>query len=168
MEIITAIINWLLNLSFFSIIFEDEAGVFLRGGRYTRTLDAGFYWKWPLYDNIEKTTITEQTIDLPNQSVETADGVPMAVSGTLRYTIVDAKKALLEVRDYDESLQNIGLKSIAGYIARTNRPDLIFSQLEKEVSDELKLEADDWGLDIIEFNLTDLVKHRIYRLMTDK
>lgn len=168
MDWIAGLINWLLNLSFFSIVREDEAGVFLRGGRFKRKLQAGFYWKLPLYDTIETITITEQTIDLPNQSIETADNVAMAVSGTLRYTVSNVKKAILKVRDYDESLQNIGMKTIAGFVARVNRKDLKFGQLEEEVEDELRLDAKDWGLDVIEFNITDLAVHRIYRLMTEQ
>ncbi len=168
MEWIAGLINWLLNLSFFSIINEDEAGVFLRGGRFKRKLSAGFYWKLPLYDTIETITVTEQTIDLPNQSIETFDGVAMAVSGTLRYTVCNVKKAILKVRNYDESLQNIGMKTIAGFVARTNHKDLTIGKLEKEVEDELILDAKDWGLNIIEFNITDLAVHRIYRLMTEQ
>ncbi len=168
MEWLAGLINWLLNLSFFSIINEDEGGVFLRGGRFKKRLPPGFYWKLPLYDNIEKVTVTEQTIDLPNQSIETADGVAMAVSGTLRYTVCNVKKAILKVRNYDESLQNIGMKTIAGFVARNNRNDLSFSNLEKEVQEELKMDAKDWGLDVIEFNITDLAKHKIYRLMTEQ
>ena len=168
MDWIAGIINWLLKLSLFCIIYEDEGGVFLRGGRFRKKLSPGFYWKLPLYDSVKKVTVTEQTIDLPNQSIETNDGVAMAVSGTLRYTVYNVEKAILKVRDYDESLQNIGMKTIARFIAWTNRKDLQFGILEKEVEEELKVDAQDWGLDIIEFNITDLAKHRIYRLMTEQ
>ncbi|HDY87911.1 MAG TPA: SPFH domain-containing protein [bacterium] len=168
MNWILDILNWLSNLSLFAIINEDEAGVFLRGGRFKRILSPGFYWKLPLYDTIEKITVTEQTIDLPNQSIETHDGVAMAVSGTLRYTVCNVRKAILCVRDYDESLQNAGMKTIARFVAGTTRKDLRIGKLEIEVEEELKINAQDWGLDVIEFNITDLAKHRIYRLMTEQ
>ena len=92
----------------------------------------------------------------------------MAVSGTLRYTVNNAEKAILCVRNYDESLQNIGMKTIARFVAGTNRKDLRIGKLEMEVEEELKVDAQDWGFDVIEFNITDLAKHKIYRLMTEQ
>ena len=123
MNILTRLFDFLLNMPPFGIVYPDEGGIFLRGGKYKRTLSAGFYWKWPFYDRIRKTNIKDQVINLPNQSITTIDRKILALSGTVRYEIEDAKKAILDVLDYDSSLQNLAMSLIAEYTTRAENID---------------------------------------------
>ena len=68
-------------------------------------------------------------------------------------------------RDYDESLQTIATVMIASTVARIPTAELTYDYLTKEVFEELKVEAQDWGIDILSFGLNQFVKCRTYRLI---
>lgn len=162
-DFFSAISRFLLNIPPWAVIQPDEGGVFLRGGKYKRTLFTGFYLKWPIYDIVIKTPVKEQVINLPNQSITTKDDVLLAISGVIKYEIFDPKKAILNVQDYDESLQNLAMGTIASYVRRTSGD---YDDIEKEVLEELKMEADNWGIDILDFLITDFAEHKVFRIMT--
>lgn len=165
-ELLTTLVRFLFNIPPWAFVFPDENGILLRGGKYKKTLTAGFYLKWPLYDRVQKIYIKEQIVNLPNQSVTTIDGTVLAISGTIRYEVSDGKKALLNVLNYDQSLQNLGLGTIAAYVSRVSQNSCTYSEIEREVLDELQSESEDWGLEILDFKLTDLAVHKVYRIMT--
>lgn len=141
-------------------------GVHLSGGKYKRTLSPGFWWKWPLYDSILTIAIKDQVINLPNQSVATKDNKALAVSGVIRYRVIDPRLTLLEVQAYDPSLQNLAMGVIANYVALMPRSECTYDNICGEVLEEITEEAEKWGIDILDFKLTDLVEHRAIRLIT--
>jgi regulator of protease activity HflC (stomatin/prohibitin superfamily) len=151
----------------FVAIFPNEGGVFLRMGKYKKTLRPGLYFCFPIVDEIQKLDITPQVINLPNQSVTTKDTKTIAVSGAVEYSIYDPQKALLEVQNFDVSLQNLSMGIIGNYIKqRTYRDCIKLDGLEKEVVKGIRKKASDWGLKVIRFWITDMAQHRVYRLMT--
>lgn len=164
MQLFAKIAELLLNIPPFKVVFENEGGVFLRGGKYKRTLTPGLYFKLPLYDYILKVCVVEQVINLPNQSLTTKDGRVLALSGTLKYQIVDARKALLSVLDFDESLQNYAMSIVGEWVSTAD--DATYHVICKEVCEEVSDKAEEWGIEILGFWLTDFAEHKVYRIMT--
>jgi len=165
MDFWSKLTEFLLNIPPYAIVMPNEGGVYLRGGRHRKTLGEGFYWKWPIYDIVQKCVVTTQVINLPNQSVTTQDGHIMAVSGAIEYSISDARKALLCIQDYDTSLQNLGMALICHYLNRQSLKTCGISDLEKDVLRGLRVRVDDWGLCISKFWVTDFAEHKVYRIM---
>lgn len=158
--------EFLLKIPPYAIINPDERGVFMRGGRYRRNLSPGFYFKWPIYDEVKIIPVKEQVINLPNQSVTTKDGKQLALSGAIRYEVDGPSRALLNVLDYDTSLQNLAMSVLASFVSRVNADRCDYDTLCKEVLEELQSEAENWGLEVMDFWLTDFVEHKVYRIMT--
>lgn len=151
----------------FGAVFPNERGVFLRMGKYKKTLEPGLYFCFPIIDEIQKLDVTTQVINLPNQSVTTKDGKSLAISGAVEYSIYDSRKALLEVQNFDVSLQNLSMGIIADYIKQRAYQDCIkLNGLEAQIVESIKDRASDWGLDITRLWITDLAEHHVYRLMT--
>lgn len=151
----------------FGTIFPNEKGVFLRMGRYKRSLEPGLYFCFPIIDEIQKLDVTPQVINLPNQSVTTKDSKALAISGTVEYSISNPRKALLEVQNFDASLQNLSMGVIANYVKGRSYQDCIkLNGLEQEIVKEIKNKACEWGLEVTTFWVTDLAEHKVYRLMT--
>lgn len=167
MELWTSITKLLLNVPPWAFVYPNEGAVFLRGGKYRTTLSAGFYWKLPVYDSIQKLDVTTQVINLPNQSVTSKDKHCVAASGAIEYSISDARKALLCVQDFDTSLQNLAMGTIAHYLNRKNYEECTeISGLEREVLEALRRRVKEWGLFITKFWITDLAEHKVYRIMS--
>ena len=145
------------------MVFPDEEGIFLRGGKYKKKLSAGFYFKYPVYDHVEKLGIKEQIVDLPSQSVTTPEGKIIALSGTIRYEIKSAKKALLNVLDYDDSIKNLTMSLIAEYVSKAREPG--YEDIRVAVLEDLSEAAEQWGIEVLDFWLTTYAEHKVYRIL---
>ncbi len=154
------LVSFFLNLQFWFVVFPNEGCVHLRGGKHKRTVKAGFYFKIPIYDNYLKVNVKEQVINLPNQSVTASDGKVLALSGTIKYEISDVRKAILEVLNFDASLQNLAMSLVAEF-TRVNDYNAIISCVYEELAEQ----AEDWGIEVLAFWLTDYAEHKVYRLM---
>ncbi len=163
MELLANILSWLSNLSFYVTINPDQQGVFVRGGRYLKTLHEGFYFKWPIYDTVWDIKVKEQCKDLPNQTVTDKSGQTWAISCTLRYEIEDAKKAMLDVHDYDQSLQNYTTSLICSTACRMK--ELKYDKLIEDVTEDLVNEAEGWGVNIIELNINIFAQVKAYVIL---
>lgn len=166
MSLWSALAQFLLKVPPFRVIWPDQQGIWLRGGKYLRTVTGGFYWKWPIYDEIPFIRVKEQVINLPNQSVSSKDGTIYAASGAIKYEVRDGRRALLEVVDYDTSLQNLAMGVIGEYICGSRSEECRPVDICREVQDALEVDAEKWGLEILDFWLTDFAEHKVYRIMS--
>ena len=147
-------IQWIVeNLLPITIVNPDEQGIVIRRGRYIRTVDSGVYWSFPLVDEVQTITVTPQVIDLPDQVIE-IEGKPYVVSVSVEYSVEDAKKAMLEVQDYD-----------AAVINRTMELVLKHEGDCEAVEDEISTIAEGWGLIVSNVHLNQKSPCRVIRLV---
>jgi len=153
----------------------DEGGVRVtakwpRNGVWIKDLSAGLYWYIPLFQHCENVKVKVQVKDLRCQSVWTKDCKELAISGTIRYRIDNARKAILEVFNYDENIQNTALRIIFKFITQRSLEDLSINliDLEKEVLAGLRDASRGWGLKIEDVGLTDIGKTMNIRLLTNE
>jgi len=165
MSLWTAIAEFVMNVPPFAVVYPDEGGVFLRGGKLKQEAKAGWYWKIPFYDKVRKIPIREQVINLATQTMRASNGQSMSFGLTVRYEVADPVKAILHVMNYDDSIQNLAMSTLASYVSRAD--DLRYDAICKEVLDELSSETEMWGLEISSVGLTDLVEHETLRLITN-
>lgn len=165
-------IDWLLSiwkeLVPVSIVESWEAGVrFRRGVPETEQLMAGVWFFVPFFDRIEVIPTRARFIDLPVQSVTTADGVEVALSANIGYEITDAVKAYTEVHDYEESLARLAAGHLHRRIHAWRYEELVASlgELEKSLEGTLTTRSKRWGIVIRDVGITDLVRARAYRLL---
>jgi len=130
------------------------------------TLGPGFYLIWPLFQQIIWVEVTPQVVDLRPQSVLTAGGRSLVVSGAVRYRVTDVKKAILDVQDYDASIVALALGTIAATVSGAGTHSL--PDLQKQVRDALAKESSGWGLKIEQVYITDLDKCRSLRLLQNQ
>lgn len=153
------------------LVDPDEAGVRMTAkwpwsGMWVRTLEPGLYWYVPLFQHIQTLKVKIQTEDMRAQSITTADGRPVIVSGAIQYRVVDAQKALLEVFDYDKNLLNTALGVIAKFVnGRTLEQCWDIGSLEIEILKGTREAASGWGLKIVRVFISDLVAAKTYRLI---
>lgn len=157
----------LLNVPPFIMVFPDEGGVFLRLGKYKKTIGCGFHWKWPIFDRIEKIPVKMQEVNLVNQRIMRRDGKCLGVSGIIRYEVKDAQKAILEVQDYDTAMCNLALRTIANYVSLIATEECTPAKIEEVVLNDLQGEAEGWGIDVLDFGLSDFVTMKVIGLMGD-
>lgn len=167
MEWLTNILETLRNIfpKTFTV-FPDEGGVRITFGTKVKSLKPGWYIYWPIIQHVEKLSITPQAIDLRPQSVRASDGTDMVISGAILYRISDARKAILDVQDYDRSLQVLALGVIAEFVGIHNCR-LEISELREVILTGVRDEATGFGLKIMKVYITDLGCAKNLRVLGD-
>lgn len=158
------IINFIKEFWPLYIVRQNELAIFLRCGKWKRNIGPGLYFRIPFIEEIESVVSKTQIVNLTNQSLTSEDGMSVAISGAIEYSISNPRKCLLDVQDFDESLVNLCLISIAKIVRnKCFRCDI--DELETDVYDILDRRAESWGIDVTEFRITDYVDHSVLRIL---
>ena len=146
------------------MIAPDEAGVRVTLGTRVKVLESGWYFVWPLIQEVTAMIVTPQVVDLRGQSIMEPDGKSLAVSGAIEYRISRIEKAILSVQDLDRSLQNLALGIIADIVSSK---DVSLVEFKDELLKRLRDRVSDWGVKIIQVYITDYADHAVYRVIND-
>jgi regulator of protease activity HflC (stomatin/prohibitin superfamily) len=137
------------------IVRPVEEGIIEHLGKYSKTASAGFNWIIPVLQKMYPVNITERRVDIDPQSIITKDKLNAEVDGVVYYKVVDAKKSIYEVNDFELSVPSLAkttLRAVIGKMTLTeaneNR-DLINTEVEKI----LDLEVSKWGINVVRVEL---------------
>ena len=154
------------------IIRPDEGGFRqipkIWGGSWVKEMIPGkWYWIVPLFMEHLVVPIKTQPKDIRVQSARTKDGINIAVGGAIKYYVTSPIKAILEVHDYDGSLQTMALIVIQRYVRQHTLTELEekIDELEVKLLEALRKEASGWGLKIQDVGITDIGKCNNIRLL---
>ena len=152
------ILSLLLVLIFatgIKIIRPVEVGVVEFLGRYTRTASAGFNWIVPLFFRMYRINITERRVDIDPQSIITKDKLNAVVDGVVYYKVDDAKKAIYNVNNFEQSVPSLAkttLRAVIGKMTLTEANENRDS-INEEVEKILSKEVTKWGIDVVRVEL---------------
>lgn len=147
-------------------INPDEGGVRITLGKHVKTLTPGWYYYWPVIQECEGMNTSPQVVDLRPQSAMTKDFVDIAISGGIKYRVSDSKKALLDVQDYDKSIQTLALGIICEFISSHKFEDLSdLTDLREMILSGVRDEAAGMGLKIMKVYITDIGRTKNIRMM---
>lgn len=172
----------------FAIIDSYQQGVKWFLGNPTKKLSSrtGWYWprfkkKWPFirfyrtglhfyWPGLQLITLQDtvpEVVNLPVQSLITMDEVGICVSGAAHYEIVDLHKYYTRVQDFDDSFINMIMGMVERKVTTANFNDIRNGgkkALCEFVMSEAGKIAHRWGVNLIDFYITDMVKARSIRL----
>lgn len=174
--------NWLNRLfeKFFRLfpqiflVDPDEAGVRVTPkpvkGVWVQDLVPGWWLVWPILQNAEKIKIKTQVIDLRPQSIWTSDRHETVISGCIKYRVDSARKAILDVFDYDANIRTLALGIIFDFVTIRTLTDLKqdLESLKDEILKGLREASRGWGLKVEAIYLTDIGKVRNLRVLTNE
>ncbi|KKL17562.1 hypothetical protein LCGC14_2484290, partial [marine sediment metagenome] len=150
------------------LIQPDEAGVRITLGTREKVLGPGWYLLWPIIQEIFYTTVTPQVVDIRSQSVISKEGINMTVSGAIKYRVSDIRKAMLEIQDYDRSLETLSLGVLLEVVSTLPEEELHdVGHLGDLVLKKIREEASGWGLRLQKVYITDLGQVKNIRLLTN-
>lgn len=125
----------------------------------------GIHWKLPFVDHFEVSNVASQVSNLPNQSVRTADGKTLAISGAVTYSIHNIEKYHVNVQNADTSIQTLTMALLTEYVARNSLVQCSYDAIVAAVLPKLRKAGFTWGIEVEAVSLTDLCEHRALRLM---
>lgn len=148
------------------LVEPNEFGIRTTFGKHVTDTPPGWYVYIPLVQQMTKLEIVPQVVDLRSQSLRTKDNIDIVISGGIQYKIVNARKAILNIQDFDKSLQILVLGIIAKYtVNKTLLECEDFRLLEDEILKGIREDVQGWGLKIQNIFITDLAKVRNIRLL---
>lgn len=151
------------------LIQPDEMGVRISFGTKVKTLSPGWYLFWGLFQEILYATVTTQVSDIRSQSVLSKEGREMIISGAIKYRVSDIRKAMLEIQDYDRSLEALSLGVLLEIVSSLTVEELADTQVLGDLAlKRMREEASGWGLRLQKVYITDLGRTRNIRLLTNE
>jgi len=137
------------------VIRPVQVGVIEFLGRYIRTASSGFNWIFPGLFRLYRVNITERRVDIDAQSIITKDKLNAVVDGVVYYKVIDAKMAIYNVNNYEESVPSLAkttLRAVIGKMTLTEANENRDS-INEEVEKILSREVDKWGIDVVRVEL---------------
>lgn len=164
-KLIALIQQFINELNPIFIIDEWEEAVVLRFGKFSRTVEPGVYLKIPFFDAVWKYTVITQSIDIPPQSITTADNKNVIVKGIIRFTISDIKTFLLTITQPQDVLTDTTGGMIREIIEDTEWTNII--DIDKKLTSEVGKFVKKWGIKVEKVTLTDLQVANSIRIIQD-
>ncbi len=101
----------------------------------------------------------EQQIPTPLRHCQTQDHMSLNANASIRWKIIDPKLAAYGVDNLPQAISNVAVATLREQMAKMTF-DEVFSDrsvLCKEVSKELSLITSDWGVEVLQFELLELL-----------
>ena len=159
------------------MVGAKEAVIVERLGMYHRTLESGLHWIWPFFENVRyvswsyteesfsvthirhfrgyKIDLREQVFDPPPFEICTRDMLQMHMDVVVWYTIHDAKKAVYEIKNLYQSIEQVVATRVKGAASRTLSSELLdkMPDIEKETLTHLDDATTLWGVTVTSIQL---------------
>lgn len=142
-----------------------ERGIVLRAGRLKKVVGPGIYFKMPFLDAVWRHTVITQSIDMPPQSITTADGKNVVVKGIIRFSISDILLFLTTITEPKDVLTDTTGGMIREIIESTDWMDLI--EVDDVLTEEVGKFVEKWGIKVEKVTLTDLQIANTFRVIQD-
>lgn len=141
------------------MVLEWEKGVLLRLGKFSRVLEPGIAWIIPGVDMIAANVdMRIRTTSFSAEKALTKDTVPVDVDAVLFWVVFEAKRAILEVEQYEETINWISQTTLRDIIGRSDLSKLISDRegLDRELQSILDAKTGEWGITVQSVEIRDV------------
>jgi regulator of protease activity HflC (stomatin/prohibitin superfamily) len=151
----------ILLFNWIKVLREYERGVIFRLGRVLGSAKGPglIIVLWPI-DVLVRVSLRTIVLDVPPQDVITKDNVSVKVNAVVYYRVIEPKKAIIEVKDYQyatSQLSQTTLRSVLGQVELDellSERDKLNAKLQSIIDDH----TDPWGIKVsmVEIKYVDL------------
>jgi len=142
-----------------TIVPQQSAYVVERLGKFSRTLDAGFYILFPFIDRIAyRHTLKEQAIDIPEQVCITKDNVQVTVDGVLYLKVLEPERASYGIGNYVFAITQLAQTTLRSEMGKIDL-DRTFEErthVNSQVVSELDKASAPWGVKVLRYEIKNI------------
>ncbi|MDA3802308.1 MAG: slipin family protein [Patescibacteria group bacterium] len=155
---ILAIIAVIFFLASLKQINQYEKGVLFTMGKYSRKIEPGWRFIWPIFQQFKKVDMRVKAVDVPDQKAITRDNVSVIVNAVIYYKVSEAERAIIEVENYYYAISQYAQTTMRNIVGETTLDELL-GQREKianRIREIVDKETDEWGLKVNNVELKDV------------
>ncbi|HHX45871.1 MAG TPA: slipin family protein [Brevibacterium sp.] len=141
------------------IVKQYERGVVYRLGRVNaEPRPPGMTAIVPFVDKLEKVNLQIVTMPIPAQEGITRDNVTVRVDAVIYFKVVDPRKAVIDVEDYQLAVGQVAQTSLRSIIGQSELDDLLTNRerLNQGLAIMIDSPAVDWGIHIDRVEIKDV------------
>ena len=142
------------------IVQQWEAGVVLRLGRLISTRKPGFNIIIPWIDRMIRVDLRVETLVLEPQEVITRDNVTVHVDAVVYFKVINAEKAVTEVRNYVMATTQMSLTTLRSVLGQSDLDELLASRdrINERLRDIIDEHTEDpWGVQVVTVEVKDVL-----------
>ncbi|KKM20960.1 hypothetical protein LCGC14_1640270 [marine sediment metagenome] len=151
--VLYAIIGFVVILFGFGvrIVRPIEKGLIETLGKYKKTAEQGFHWILPGIQKMIKVNITEQMVDVPEQTVQTSDKLNTKVDAMVYYQVKNAKASEYNVDSHRRQLTSLARTTLRAVMGNMTLTECIQSReiINSDVEKVLDKETDSYGVSVL-------------------
>ncbi len=144
--VIVVIVFFLTSLSL-KKVNQYEKGLVERFNAYEKTVEPGLRVITPFVERILRVNMREQVIDVPPQEIITEDNVVVTIDAVIYYQVVDARRALYEIEDFELAIVKLAQTTLRNIVGEMSL-DIALTSREKinvDLRSVLDQATDKWG-----------------------
>ncbi|MDH5375215.1 MAG: paraslipin [Candidatus Bathyarchaeota archaeon] len=126
---------------------QYEKGIIERWNAYEKTVEPGLRVIIPFVQRMFRVNMREQVIDVPPQEIITEDNVVVTIDAVIFYQVVEAKRAIYEVEDFELAIVKLAQTTLRNIVGEMSL-DICLTSREKinlELRKVLDEATDKWG-----------------------
>lgn len=147
--VIVAVVLALLIKSL-QVANQYERSVVFRLGKFNRTAGPGLYFVWPFIEWLTKLDLRTITADVEQQEGITRDNVPIKVDAVIWYRIVDPERAVMEVKNVSNAVEQVSLTTLRTVLGQHTLDDILKAQdtLAEVMQKSIDSVTEPWGVKV--------------------
>jgi len=145
----------LIFLGFFiltglKIVKEYERGVRFTLGKYSGIMEPGLRFVIPIIQAWRRVDIRVKAVDVPDQDAITKDNVSIKVNAVLYYKVKDAKRAIIEVEEYNYATSQLSQTTMRDVVGEVSLDELLSKRdsVSKRIREIVDKATDPWGIKV--------------------
>jgi regulator of protease activity HflC (stomatin/prohibitin superfamily) len=155
------IIVFFIIISWIKVLREYERGVIFRLGRVLEGAKGpGLIWVFAPVDKMVRVSLRTIVLDVPPQDVITKDNVSVKVNAVVYYRVLEPKKAIIDVQDYQYATSQLSQTTLRSVLGQVELDELLSERekLNQKLQEIIDQHTDPWGIKVslVEIKYVDL------------
>jgi regulator of protease activity HflC (stomatin/prohibitin superfamily) len=141
------------------LVKDWDRGVLLRLGKFAQVIKPGVTWVIPGIDVIAaRVDMRIRSTSFSAEKTLTQDTVPVNVDAVLFWVVTDAKRSILEVRDFEQTVSWAAQTTLRDVIGQTELVRMISDRqtLDTELQSIIDAKTSDWGVTVQSVEIRDV------------
>jgi regulator of protease activity HflC (stomatin/prohibitin superfamily) len=139
-----------LLLYSFRILREYERGVVFMLGRFWKVKGPGLVIVVPIIQQIVRVDLRTRVLDIPPQDVISRDNVSVQVNAVLYYRVIDPKKAIIQVEDFNFATSELAQTTLRSIVGQHELDEMLAERdkINTDVQRILDTQTGAWGIKV--------------------